>query len=285
MCFKQASLRILSRWTCLSLIAQTSSWLHSASLHPLYDLGDVSRLVGLPGALVLGAGAASHAVLGMNGELMANVLTSPQGGKEAVNNRSFSARWDRNAAKSRSVAGEGVPDEARPKNEEEEHGCVLEPYNHTEFAFLGNLFISQGKRGKVLEIRAGVRTGASNFISCMRLALFRNYGEKPVGLGGVFVMEEGDAKLHVMPRFSPCPLHSDECVNSWLKFITVPPPLSCLSVLVSHDPALSLRLEHVHCFGPHGLGGHYHCDVTPRSVRYHGYFIPAREIYRIDRPS
>uniref|UniRef100_A0A8C4NHW3 Chromosome 11 open reading frame 54 n=1 Tax=Eptatretus burgeri TaxID=7764 RepID=A0A8C4NHW3_EPTBU len=227
----------------------------------LYDLGDVLRLVGLPGGLVLGAGAASHAVLGTNAELMANIFTPPQGGKETVNNRSFSARWDGN------------------------HGCVLEPYNHTEFALLANLFISQGKQGKVLEVRARVRTGASNFISCLRLALFRNYGEKPVGLGGVFVMEEGEAKLHVMPHFSSRPLHSDECLNSWLKFITVPSPLSCLSVLVSHDPALSLRLEHTHCFGPHCLGGHYHCDVTPHRVHYHGYFIPARDIYRIDRPT
>jgi hypothetical protein len=36
-----------------------------------------------------------------------------------------------------------------------------------------------------------------------------------------------------MPDFSPCPLNTDEDVNNWLKFYTVPAPFTVLSVLIS----------------------------------------------------
>ncbi len=47
---------------------------------------------------------------------------------------------------------------------------------------------------------------------------------------------------------------------------------------------LDLRIEHTHCFSEHGEGGHYHYDVTPRDVHYHGFFSVAEEIYRVDAP-
>lgn len=51
---------------------------------------------------------------------------------------------------------------------------------------------------QVLKVSASKRTGDENFITCMRHALARCYGDKPVGLGGVFVIEKGKAKIHVM---------------------------------------------------------------------------------------
>ena len=48
---------------------------------------------------------------------------------------------------------------------------------------------------------------------------------------------------------------------------------------------LDLRIEHFHCFSDHGEGGHYHCDVTPNDVQYVGYFTPAEQLFRIDRPT
>ena len=51
---------------------------------------------------------------------------------------------------------------------------------------------------KVLEVKAKIRTGEENFITCMRKALAAKYGEKPVALGGVFNIVKGTAKLHVM---------------------------------------------------------------------------------------
>lgn len=54
-------------------------------------------------------------------------------------------------------------------------------------------------------------------------------------------------------------------------------PLSCLQ-------GLDLRVEHTHCFSNHGEGGHYHYDVTPNDVDYHGYYTVAEQLVRIDRP-
>jgi len=37
-----------------------------------------------------------------------------------------------------------------------------------------------------------------NFILCMQEALKRQYNTQPVGLGGVFVLMNGKARVHVM---------------------------------------------------------------------------------------
>ena len=52
----------------------------------------------------------------------------------------------------------------------------------------------------MLEIKATKRKGEENFVTCMRKTLQTKYGEKPVGMGGTFVIEKGKAKLHVMVR-------------------------------------------------------------------------------------
>ncbi|XP_041054104.1 ester hydrolase C11orf54 homolog isoform X1 [Carcharodon carcharias] len=229
----------------------------------IYNLNTVAKEVELPAAFILGAGAASFKAVGVNAELMPNVLTKGGGKPEA--NHSYSAKIN-------PVTGE----------------CILEKYGEKyktcDFALLANLYISEGKPGKVVEVRSSRRTGQSNFVSCMREALERHYGDKPIGMGGTFVIQKGKAKIHVMPEFSPCPLDSDEAVNYWLKFFDMTAPLVCQSVFVSRDLGFDLRVEHTHCFSHHGEGGHYHYDTTPDTVEYLGYFLPAELLYRIDRP-
>lgn len=39
-----------------------------------------------------------------------------------------------------------------------------------------------------------------DFILCMQAALNRHYDTEPVGLGGVFVLTNGKARVHVMVR-------------------------------------------------------------------------------------
>ena len=54
---------------------------------------------------------------------------------------------------------------------------------------------------------------------------------------------------------------------------------------ISPSPqGLDLRVEHTHCYSDHGEGGHYHCDVTPDHVEYHGYYTVAEKLFRIDQP-
>lgn len=230
----------------------------------VYDLNKVARDIKLPGAFILGAGAGPLQTLGFNSELVPIVRT--EGGAGPAVNGSYFARVD---------AADG--------------GCVLERYGerHGDFgcALLANLFASEGRPGKVIEVKAKRRTGNLNFVSCMRRALEDHYGARPVGLGGAFLVRTGAVKAHVMPpEFSACPLTSDAAVDAWLRFYEMRAPLVCLPVLVSRDPGLDLRLEHTHFFSRHGQGGHYHHDTTPDAVDYLGYLCPAERLFRVDRP-
>lgn len=71
-------------------------------------------------------------------------------------------------------------------------------FNSLEAGPLVNILLCEGKPGKVIEVQAKRRTGPENFVTVMRKALGVHYGEKPVGLGGVFVIARGKAKIHVM---------------------------------------------------------------------------------------
>ena len=53
------------------------------------------------------------------------------------------------------------------------------------------MLISEGKPTKVFEIKASVRTGKDNFVSCMRLALAKEHPESAYGLGGIFEISKG----------------------------------------------------------------------------------------------
>ena len=159
------------------------------------------------------------------------------------------------------------------------------PSNETRCALLGNLFLSEGKTGKVLKVVAKKRTGSENFISSMRLTLAEYFTEdKTVGLGGVFLLKEGKAKQHVMDQFSEIPLHTDDDVNKWLTFHEMPAPLIAVGTMVTNEADLDLRLQHFHSFSKHGHGGHYHYDTTPETVEYEGYFNVGTRIVRIDKP-
>ena len=52
--------------------------------------------------------------------------------------------------------------------------------------------------------------GDKNLVTCMRETLEAAYPELALGLGGVFSIRQGQAKFHVMPDFSPCPINTNE---------------------------------------------------------------------------
>ncbi|XP_038058677.1 ester hydrolase C11orf54-like isoform X1 [Patiria miniata] len=236
------------------------------NIHPLpkldkiYDMEKVAELADLPGAFMIGAGAGPYKHVGVNSELMPNLVASTAA-KEG-SNCTHDIRLD--------------VDSGQP---------ILEKCSSTECALMVNLYCSEGKPGKVLEVKASKRTGEADFVAAMREVMNERYGEKPVGLGGSFMIEQGKAWLHIMPDFCPTPITSIKENEEWLKFIEFDAPIICLSVFYSHDPGLDLRIEHTHCFSHHGAGGHYHYDTTPDDVVYRGYFHPAEWVYRVDRPT
>nr|XP_002131943.1 ester hydrolase C11orf54 homolog [Ciona intestinalis] len=238
----------------------------SQYMEKVYNLQDISERVGTPGCFILGAGAGSKHVVGCNCELMPN-FRCEGGERERVNLC--------HVARVKSDGGYLL------QNYENDHG------SSSEFSLLANLFCSDGKQGKVLEVRGKCRIGEKDLVGCMRGALKEHFGpNRPIGMGGTFLVNKGKIKIHVMPDFSETPLTSDNDVNNWLKFYEVTSPFMCLSTFITEDCGLDLRVEHTHGYNANsGVGGHYHYDVTPDEVEYIGYFTPAEFIYRVDRPS
>lgn len=158
------------------------------------------------------------------------------------------------------------------------------PNTESRFALLANIFVSEGKSGKVIKVNAKKRTGSDDFIASIRKSIAAHFGDKLIGLGGVFVLRQGKAKQHVMPDFSKTPLNTEQELNGWLKFYEMSAPLVAVGTLTTHESDLDLRVQHFHSFSHHGEAGHYHIDVTPDSAEYLGYFNVGEEIFRVDRP-
>ncbi|KAG9464735.1 hypothetical protein GDO78_019462 [Eleutherodactylus coqui] len=189
----------------------------------VYNLNTVAQKIELPGAYLLGAGASCLKSVGMNAEMIFSIKTE--------------------SASSPTVNGNYIASINTADN-----SCLLEKYKERssdhDFGLLSNLYASEGNPGKVIEVKVKRRTGNDNFVSCMRKSLKEHYVDKSVGLGGTFIIQEGKAKLHVMPReYSVCPLNTDEDVDRWLKFYDMKAPLICQSVFISHDPVSLFLLK------------------------------------------
>ncbi|KAL4223693.1 hypothetical protein ACF0H5_017161 [Mactra antiquata] len=230
----------------------------NAQRDKIFKFKDIAELCGLPNAFMIGAGAGPAHIVGVNSELMNNIKYAADG---KVTNNAWVSKLD-------SQTGE----------------CILQKLNAEEFCLMGNFLLCDGKPGKVIEVKASKRTGDDDFMRSLKLSLRAKYGEQPVGLGGVFLVEKGKIYTHIMDDFSKTPLTSQEMVDNWLKFFTMDPTFICVGELVSHDPGYDLRDEHFHGFNMNGQGGHYHNDTTPDEVEYRGYFVIPDGIYRVDQP-
>lgn len=159
-----------------------------------------------------------------------------------------------------------------------------------KFGLMGNFFICQDLPGKVLKIVVKKRIDKLNYTDSIRAVLLEKYGDKPVSMGGIFLINSGTANLHVMPKCWPEePSTNDTVNNHWLKYYLFDknPPLVCLSVFHSYDPGYDLRMEHTHCYNPNTEtdAGHYHYDTTPDIVEYEGYFNVAEQVHRLGGPN
>lgn len=227
-----------------------------------YDFLEMAKLMGLPErkGFMLGASAGPYYVLGVNAELMPNV--SYDNGQ--ITNLTHYAK----IAEDDSVKCQKIE-------------------VSTGFAFMANLFGSEGLPGPALHIKAKTRKGSPNFTDTIQAAIKDVYGDKLVSIGGVFRINRGRANLHVMPDFPKKPLVTRDDVDNWLRRFEFEAPLICLSVLHSgDDQGLALRPEHTHCFSVDGRnnGGHYHYDVTKDEVEYEAWYNVAEVVYRIDSP-
>lgn len=171
--------------------------------------------------------------------------------------------------------------------EEQPYQCLYQAKTCGPFQHIMISSINQAKSAILFEIDVQERLTPeheeeNNFISVIRRSL-KEYSKEPMALGGIFRVEKGTVKAHVMPDFVNEDLITKEKVDQWLKFYDMDAPLNCLSVLLTEDiNDAGFRLEHSHFFSDHGQCGHYHFDTTPKEVHYHGYFIVCHEAAIVD---
>lgn len=227
--------------------------------------------------MLIGAGAGPFHVVGQNSELVPNLAWKD--GFENVQNLTHYVKIENSG----SSAGK----------------TICEKCPSTECALMMNLFGSSGRPGPVIRINARKRRGSTkSFTDVIRFALYEHFGDdKPVSLGGVFIIRRGKANFHIMPDFPPpdkMPFKDRKQVDDWLTFHNFAvkgqnnnDEIVCLSVLHSADPKneMGLRMEHTHCFSADGRGGHYHYDLDDEEIEYEGYFNIAEVIYRVDKPT
>ena len=177
--------------------------------------------------------------------------------------------------------------------------CIAEKYTARKHGGLGNVFYTDGVRGKVIKIKIKGRSGEQGSLpQAMRKALSDNLQIKEkehIALAGVFRILNGKIKSHVQPDYADIKHEyydpkQMKCVKDFLEFYEpVGPELQGYSVLWTGDPTggdLNLRESgehtHFHSYIKENIAGHYHFDVTPEEIEYEGYFNTASEVHRVN---
>ena len=235
-----------------------------------FDYEEISKMIGSEKSYALGAGSGAMSCLeGHCGELVINenLITSES--------KSIIARVGSNKE------------------------CIAEKYTARKHGGLGNIFYTDGVKGKVIKIKIKGRSGEQGSLpQAMRKALSDNLkieGNDHLALAGVFRILKGKIKSHVQPDYADIKHEyydpeQMKCVKDFLQFYEpVGPELQGYSILWTGDPTggdLNLRESgehtHFHSYTKENIAGHYHFDVTPEEIEYEGYFNTAEEVHRVN---
>jgi hypothetical protein len=235
-----------------------------------FDYEEISKMIGSEKSYALGAGSGAMSCLdGHCGELVIN--------ENLITDESKSI-----------IARVG-------KNKE----CIAEKYTARKHGGLGNVFYTDGVRGRVIKIKIKGRSGEQGSLTqAMRKALSDNLKIKDNGhiaLAGVFRILNGKIRSHVQPDYKDIKheyydSEQMKCVKDFLQFYEpVGPELQGYCVLWTGDPTggnLNLRESgehtHFHSYTKENVAGHYHFDVTPEEIEYEGYFNTAEDVHRVN---
>ena len=182
-----------------------------------FDFKDVAKLIGSEKSYAFGAGSGAMSCLeGHCGELVINdnFITNEQ--KSVI-----------------AMVG---------KNKE----CIAKDYPASKHGGLGNIFYTDGKKGKVIKVTIKGRSGEQGSLTqAIRTALLENLelkGNDHLGLAGVFRVLKGKIKSHVQPDYEDIKHEyydpkQMKCVKDFLQFYQpVGSELQCYTVLWTGDP-------------------------------------------------
>ena len=197
-----------------------------------FDYEEISKIIGSEKSYALGAGSGAMSCLdGHCGELIIN--------ENLITSESKSI-----------IARVGINKE-----------CIAEKYTARKHGGLGNVFYTDGVKGKVIKIKIHGRSGEQGSLpQAMRKALKDNLkieNNEHLALAGVFRILNGKIRSHVQPDYSDIKHEyydpkQMKCVKDFLQFYEpIGPELQGYSVLWTGDPTggdLNLREsgEHTH---------------------------------------
>ncbi|XP_071651479.1 ester hydrolase C11orf54 homolog [Temnothorax longispinosus] len=160
-------------------------------------------------------------------------------------------------------------------------------------SLMGNFFISEGKQGNVLRVRAKGRESIVDIITIIQSILHRHFYEedRTVALGGVLQMRNGRVAQNVMPEQYPPRVSSFIDLARWFKChdLQVKSDLIAVGTIINTEPdilyeeqrydsPLPRRHHQFHSFSTDGVGGQFVNDIMS-TVEYEGYFNLASKIY------
>ena len=124
--------------------------------------------------------------------------------------------------------------------------CLVSKYTAKKHGGLSNIYYSDGKKGKVIQIKIKKRIGKQGSLSQAMRHSLQTYlplkGNSHVALAGVIRILNGKIKSHVQPDYDDIKIdyydpNQMKCVKDFLQFYEpVGPELQCYSVLWTGDP-------------------------------------------------
>ncbi|XP_077268737.1 ester hydrolase C11orf54 homolog [Temnothorax americanus] len=160
-------------------------------------------------------------------------------------------------------------------------------------SLMGNFFISEGKQGNVLRVRAKGRESIVDIITIIQSILHRHFYEedRTIALGGVLQMRNGRVAQNVMPEQYPPRVSSFIDLARWFKChdLQLKSDLIAVGTIINTEPdilyeeqrydsPLPRRHHQFHSFSTDGVGGQFVNDIMS-TVEYKGYFNLANKIY------
>ncbi|KAK7602508.1 hypothetical protein V9T40_008097 [Parthenolecanium corni] len=242
----------------VSQIGDVSYVLPNTRRDKIYDFKNVAKAINSNPAFIIGAGGGNWCRRNTFSEMFMNILVS----EKSVRNLSkelFS-------------------------KDETLNGVVAEAsdVDNSIFSCLGNIFVSRGEPGPVIQIVCKRRTKENNLPESIIAAIKEKFSQ-PIAFGMVFQMIRGKAIHHVARTFA-------QNVNNAAaseQFLLIPeieaPFISLGTILTSNLPDCNVAPFHFHSYNNNFFGGHYRWDITPEEAEYVAFLKPGKKFCLIDR--
>ncbi|KAG5344751.1 CK054 hydrolase, partial [Acromyrmex heyeri] len=166
--------------------------------------------------------------------------------------------------------------------------------NRMVYTNKGSFFVSEGREGLVIRVRAkGRKTINTDIITSMQTVLYEKYRRnerKVVALGGVLKMTNGSVACNLMWDDYEEPLgpfhdfiRRQQCAEIHLEsdMIAVGIIFNDKPQLISQEQRYDVNLyerSEFHCFSNDEAGGQFISDTTPDITEYEGYFNIAKNM-------